>query len=143
MKKSTASVFLFDAGDITARLAPVLLGVVLVLLPLTFRRELGLAGATAAFAPGLAAQDSAYQGALDGFENRVEIAAFDPVVWSRSRYQDAPLRMTFQASERQAAERWQSELRGKVTELIGGLPSRETPLQPQTRYGRDDGHAPA
>jgi dienelactone hydrolase len=45
--------------------------------------------------------------------------------------------MTFQASAPQAAERWQRELRGKVTELTGGLPSRETPLQPQTLAVKD------
>jgi hypothetical protein len=101
------------------------------------RRELGLAGASAALAPACAATDSTYQGALDGFEDRVETTALDPVVWAQSRYEDSPLRMTFRASEPQAAERWQRELRIKVTELIGGLPSRETPLQPQTLEVRD------
>ena len=102
------------------------------------RRELGLAGANAALGPACAATaDSTYQGALDGFEDRVEATAFDPVVWAQSGYEHAPLRMTFRASERQTAERWQRELRVKVTELIGGIPSRETPLHSQTLEVRD------
>jgi hypothetical protein len=96
------------------------------------RRELGLAGVSAALAPACVAADSTYTGALDGFEDRVEATAFDTVAWSQSRYKDAPLRMTFRATELEEAERWQAELRTKVTELIGGIPSRETPLQAQT-----------
>ncbi len=106
-------------------------------MPRLTRRQLALAGASAALAPALPAQSPAYQGALDGFENQLDPAAFDPVIWSRSRYQQAPLRMTFQAANRQAAERWQSDLRNKVTELIGGLPSRDTPLEPHTLEVKD------
>lgn len=103
------------------------------------RRELGLAGMTAALAPAAASADngSTYTGALDGFEDRVETAAFDPVLWARSRYQDAPLRMTFRASSHRAAERWQKELRTKVTELIGGFPSKKAALRSQTLEVRD------
>ena len=96
------------------------------------RRELGIAGVSAALAPACAATDSTYTGALDGFEDRVEATAFDPVAWTQLRYEDVPLRMTFRASELQEAKRWQEELRTKVTELIGGIPSRETPLKSQT-----------
>ena len=96
------------------------------------RRELGIAGVSAALAPACAAPDSTYTGALDGFEDRVAATAFDPVAWTQSRYEDIPLRMTFRASELQEAERWQEELRTKVTELIGGIPSRKTPLKSQT-----------
>ena len=102
------------------------------------RRELGLAGMSAALAPAAgAATESTYTGALDGFEDRVETAAFDPVFWARSRYQDAPLQMTFRASNPREAERWQKELRTKVTELIGGFPSKKAPLESQTLEVRD------
>ncbi len=103
------------------------------------RRELGLVGMTAALAPAAAsaATESSYSGALDGFEDRVETAAFDPVFWARSRYQDAPLAMTFQASTRRRAERWQKELRSKVSGLIGGFPSKAAALKPQMLEVRD------
>ena len=102
------------------------------------RRELGLAGMSAALAPAAGAgTESTYTGALDGFEDRVETAAFDPVFWARRRYEDAPLRMTFRASNPREAERWQKELRTKVTELIGGFPSKKAPLESQTLEVRD------
>src|SRR5690349_11913420 len=48
----------------------------------------------------------------------------DPVRWTKLRYKDAPLRMTFNASTRKEAEAWQKRLRAKVTELVGGFPER-------------------
>ena len=81
--------------------------------------------------------ESTYTGPLDGLADRVETAAFDPVLWARSRYEDAPLRMTFRASNPPEAERWQKELRTKVTELIGGFPSKKTSLKSQTLEVRD------
>ena len=102
------------------------------------RRELGLAGMSAALAPAAgAAAEPVYTGALDGFEERVETAAFDPVLWARYRYEDAPLRMTFRASKPREARRWQRELRVKVTELIGGFPSNKAALKSQTLEVRD------
>ncbi len=105
------------------------------------RRQLGLAGAAAALAPACSAADSTYTGALDGFEDKVDVQSFDPVVWSQSRYDAAPLQMTFSAADRAEAERWQTELRAKVTELIGGLPERDAPLESQTLEVREfDGY---
>ena len=103
------------------------------------RRELGLAGMTAALSPAAAgaATESTYSGALDHFEDRVETESFDPVLWARSRHQNAPLRMTFAASDLPQAQRWQTELRTKVSELIGGFPSEKTSLKPQTLEVRD------
>jgi len=102
------------------------------------RREVGLAGMSAALVPAAsAATEPAYTGALDGFEGRVETAAFDPVSWTRYRYEDAPLRMTFRASKPREAQRWQRELRAKVTELIGGFPSKKAALKSQTLEVRD------
>jgi dienelactone hydrolase len=104
------------------------------------RRELALAGlSAAALVPGAAGADadSTYTGALDGFESQVGMGAFDPVVWARSRYENAPLKMTFGASNRVEAESWQRQLRAKVTELIGGFPAKRTPLKSQTLEVRD------
>jgi len=101
------------------------------------RRELGLAGMSAALTPLAADAASSYTGALDGFKDRVETAAFDPVLWAQSRYQDVPLRMTFGASAPSEARRWQNDLRPKVTELIGGFPSEKPSLKSQTLEVRD------
>jgi dienelactone hydrolase len=55
----------------------------------------------------------------------------DPVKWTRDRYESAPLRLTFRATNRTEAEAWQKELRAKLTELLGGFPER-TPLRAET-----------
>jgi dienelactone hydrolase len=55
----------------------------------------------------------------------------DPVKWTRDRYQSAPLRLTFRATNRAEAEAWQRELRAKLIELLGGFPER-TPLGAET-----------
>ncbi len=54
----------------------------------------------------------------------------DPVEWTQQRYQSAPLRLTYRATNRADAELWQQALRAKVIELLGGFPER-TPLQAQ------------
>ena len=62
------------------------------------RRALGLAaigGAAAAAGRAQEPVEMRYRGALDGFENNVDPASFDPVAYSRKRYESAPLRMTF------------------------------------------------
>jgi len=79
-----------------------------------------------------AAGASKYTGALDGFESKVPIDSFDPVAWTRKRYDEMPLRLTFRAKSRKDAEAWQKKLRAKVIELIGGFPAQRTPLRPQT-----------
>ncbi|MCS6951648.1 MAG: alpha/beta hydrolase family protein [Bryobacterales bacterium] len=96
------------------------------------RRELGLAalGSTAL-------AQSSYTGALDGFETKVDLAAFDPVMFSQRRYQRAPLRLTFRASTRRQAEAWQRRLRDKLVELLGGFPRERAPLAPQTLEVRE------
>lgn len=73
-----------------------------------------------------------YSGALDGFEDKVPEAAFDPVLFSKQLYGSAPLRMTFRAQNRKQAEAWQKRLRTKVVELLGELPARKAPLESQT-----------
>ena len=55
-------------------------------------------------------------------------AELDPVAWTMRRYDEAPLRMTFRATDRGGALLWQDRLREKVTELIGGFPRERVPL---------------
>jgi dienelactone hydrolase len=102
------------------------------------RRDWGkLAAAAAAFLRNRSAEaDTKYTGALDGFESKVDTAAFDPVLYTRKLHDAAPLRMTFRAQSRVQAETWQRNLRAKTTELLGGFPAR-TPLAAQTLEVRD------
>ena len=109
------------------------------------RRELGkaaLASMAAVEALPLAGQQAQpaqtkYTGALDGLEGKVDISAFDPVIFTHQLHDAAPLRMTFQAATRAEAEKWQKALRAKVLELLGGFPAKPSPLQPQTLEVRD------
>ncbi|HXB75262.1 MAG TPA: alpha/beta hydrolase family protein [Candidatus Acidoferrales bacterium] len=78
-----------------------------------------------------------YTGALDGFENKVDTAGFDPVLYTRKLHDAAPLRMTFEAQTRRQAEQWQKKLRAKLTELLGGFPEKRSPLEAQTLEVRD------
>ena len=78
-----------------------------------------------------------YTGALDGFENKVDAAGFDPVLYTMKLHDAAPLRMTFRATTRAEAEAWQRDLRAKVTELVGGFPAERAPLQAQTLEVRE------
>jgi dienelactone hydrolase len=81
------------------------------------RRDLGIALASTALA-----QDSekAYTGPLDG--TSLDPVQFDPVVWSRDRWEKARLELTFKAETRKQAEAWQKTLRAKLVELVGGFP---------------------
>jgi dienelactone hydrolase len=66
-----------------------------------------------------------YTGALDGFQDKVDLNSFDPVAWSLKRYESSPLRMTFRAKSRKEAIEWQKHLRAKVIELLGGFPKAD------------------
>jgi dienelactone hydrolase len=66
-----------------------------------------------------------------------EDAALDPVLWTRLRCDKAPLRLAFRATKRRDAETWQRQLRGKLTELLGGFPAERTPLAPETLEKRE------
>ncbi len=107
------------------------------------RRQLGklaAAGGAAllpqAAAPGAQAP-AAYTGALEGFENRVDTAAIDPVLYTRRLYESAPLRLTFNARDRHQAEAWQKRLRAKIAELVGGFPSTRVELKSETLEVRE------
>jgi dienelactone hydrolase len=97
------------------------------------RRDLALTAALFAQAGGVKAEEGhKYTGPLDGLENKVPMAEFDPVAWTLDRHKTAPMKMTFKATTKKQAEVWQKSFRTKVTELIGGFPETRTPLKPQT-----------
>jgi dienelactone hydrolase len=93
------------------------------MLGMMTRRALGLA-AVAAGAMAQKSDPGAYTGALDGFESKVDTGEFDPVKWSRKRWESAPLRMTYRPGTRKQTEEWQKKLRAKITDLLGGFPER-------------------
>jgi dienelactone hydrolase len=107
------------------------------------RRSLGkIAIASAAAldpAQNLLAQQSEhkYAGALEGFENQVSADSFDPVAFTKTLHDSAPLRMTFRARSRAGAEQWQKALRAKIIELLGSFPKAAAPLEPQTLAVRE------
>lgn len=99
------------------------------------RRQLGKLAAVggAAFLPGARVDgENKYGGPLEGFTDKVDMSAFDPVLYTLKMHDEAPLRLTFRADNRKQAEAWQKKLRAKITELIGGFPAQRAPLQPQT-----------
>ena len=101
------------------------------------RRQFGLAAAALSSAAASPAADALYTGALDGFEAKVSMPAFDPVAWSMERHARAPLALTYKPANKRATEAWQKKLRVKVQELIGGFPKDKSPLQPVTLEVRD------
>jgi dienelactone hydrolase len=63
-----------------------------------------------------------YTGPLDGYQDKVDLKSFDPTAWGVSRYANAKLRLTFRAKTRKEAIAWQTRLRAKLIELLGGFP---------------------
>lgn len=100
------------------------------------RRQLARLAAGAAGAPVAGAQ-ARYTGALDGFEDKVNLAAFDPVRFTLDLYEKAPLRLTFNARTRAQAQAWQRQLRARLTSLLGGFPETRPALEPRTLEVRD------
>jgi len=99
------------------------------------RRDLGKLAAAACLvgeSTGSAADTPAYTGALDGFENKVDLAGFDPVLYGKKLHDEAPLRLAFRPGSRSETLAWQEKLRTKIFELIGGFPGERAPLAPQT-----------
>src|SRR5437773_2539481 len=103
------------------------------------RRDVTKLAAAAAFAPQRAvlAEDAKYTGALDGYLDKVNGAGFDPVAFSKRLYETAPMKLAFQARNRQEAETWQRNLRAKVAELVGPMPAKRVALESQTLEIRD------
>ena len=94
------------------------------------RRELGFATLAAG---ALARNVSA---SVSGHTPMIPSSELDPVAWTKEQYKSAPLQLTFRAKTKTAAEAWQSRVRVKLTELLGGFPER-TALQPATIDTRD------
>src|SRR5262245_52558068 len=102
------------------------------------RRDLAKLAAGAAMAPQSRLPAAAtYTGALDGSEAKVDLKYFDPVVYSRSLYESAPLRLTFRAQTRKQAETWQKKLHAKLVELLGPFPASSPSLKSQTLEVRE------
>jgi dienelactone hydrolase len=89
------------------------------------RRELALAS-LAPFAPAQTQKPTP----------RMPEPNFDVVEWGRRRWQAAPRRLRFTATNRKDAEAWQERLRAKLVELVGGFPPR-TPLNPKILETRE------
>jgi dienelactone hydrolase len=98
---------------------------------------LGSAALAQTPARGQTAATRKYTGALDGFESKVNPPDFDPVEWTRKRYESMPRKLAFKAANRKQAEAWQKKLHAKLVELVGGFPSERTPLSPQTLEVKD------
>ncbi len=106
------------------------------------RRDLArvAAGAMAAKAVPLKAQSaaaSAYIGPLTGVEKATDDRHFDPVAYTRELYEAAPRKLRFEARTAKQAEAWQTKLRAKLTELLGGFPSERVPLRPASLEVRE------
>ncbi len=100
------------------------------------RRQLAFAAA----AISAAAQDpapAAYGGPLEGWSRKIDADSFDPVHWTLSRHDSAPLKLGFQARTKKQAEAWQKDLRAKIVELIGGFPQHRSELRAQTLETRE------
>lgn len=93
------------------------------------RRQFALTAAAASVARATSAD--AQDAPTKPMASNAPPAGLDPVKWTLDRYQSAPLRLTFRATNRTDAEAWQHALRSKLIELLGGFPDR-TPLEPQT-----------
>jgi dienelactone hydrolase len=101
------------------------------------RRQLGLAAlASTSMAQDLRS-DAKYSGSLDGFESKVDLTTFDPVAWTRKRWESAPLRLTYSAATAKETLAWQKKLRAKLVELVGGFPSERRPLNPKLLETRE------
>ena len=100
------------------------------------RRELArlaaALAATRAVPASAQATRSNYIGPLTGVTTGVDDRRFDPVAYTRDRYDAAPRRLRFNATTPAQAETWQRTLRSKVTELVGGFPSERVALRPVT-----------
>jgi dienelactone hydrolase len=78
-----------------------------------------------------------YRSALDGLEAKLDPASFDPIAYTLTLHDAAPLALTFRAGNRREAEAWQKKLRPKIAELMGGFPQTKAPLQSQTLEVRE------
>ncbi len=94
------------------------------------RRDLGLAALAASTLTQVDGQ-SANQATEAQMPPAPSLEGLDPVAWTMAQYSDAPLRLTFRAKDKAELEAWQTALREKLIELLGGFP-RRSPLQART-----------
>ena len=99
------------------------------------RRELGraAAGVVAAQAFRVSAQApeaQRYIGPLTDVRANLGDRGFDPVARTREQYAATARRLRFEARTRVDADGWQTALRAKVTELVGGFAYERSPLGP-------------
>jgi dienelactone hydrolase len=92
------------------------------------RRQLGLAAAGISAAPLFLKADPT---------TAPPAAGLDPIEYTRARHDAAPLRMTFRATTKSEAELWQTQLRAKITDLLGGFPTAHAAPVAQSIEVRD------
>lgn len=78
-----------------------------------------------------------YQGPLAGLEERVAGRQLDSLEFTRAVYQSAPLRLRFRAGSRTQTLAWQKQLRAKLVDLMGALPTARCPLRPEILESRE------
>lgn len=102
------------------------------------RRALAqLAAAAAAGAATPPQAGAPYIGPLTGVADKAEGRGLDPLPNALRMLDAAPRRLRFSATNRTQAQRWQTELRTKLTELVGGFPGAKEPLRPLTLETRE------
>jgi dienelactone hydrolase len=72
-------------------------------------------------------------------EARASGRGLDPLPYALQLVDSAPRRLRFSARNAAQAKAWQTELRAKLVELLGGFPSQRQPLRPVTLETRDFG----
>jgi dienelactone hydrolase len=80
---------------------------------------------------------TSYVGPLTGVEAGLDGRRFDPVAYALDRLAATPPKLGFAAATRTGADAWQTELRARVLELMGGLPAAREPLRPVTLEVRE------
>ena len=96
--------------------------------------------ASAAAASALKAQQpqaAEYTGPLTGLDEKARGRGLDPLPQALKMIDTAPRRLRFSAQNKVQAAKWQTQLRAKLTELLGGFPTERVPLQPATLEVRD------
>jgi dienelactone hydrolase len=101
------------------------------------RRDLAKLAGGGVLLQARSAQAAEYTGALDGLEDKVDLRQIDPVLYTHKLSEATELRLTFRATERAQAEKWQRDLRAKLTELLGGFPATRCALSPRTLEVRE------
>lgn len=80
--------------------------------------------------PAQQTEPAAYTGPLTGVGEKASGRVLDPLSYALHLIDEAPRKLRFQAKDRSSADKWQKQLRTKLTELLGGFPSKAAPLRP-------------